>query len=468
MLRQAGDGYIDWCIVPTVNSMLVPLLFFLPATLAAYRAYALRALQHDVATRGALADLKLAGRVRRRTSTCRFVAVLAASFAVLLVVTALRAFLISPDEHGLGEAAPGDGPVDCTPAGVERAISTAWIAGLVIAYTSSIVRLRGLDDDVFLLVTELRVNAVVSLVCLPVWWALGPTAPLRNVGATVLHPSAWSSLWACTCVSTSVIWPALLTWSSRYQVRRAFSSVAMLEQSRSPPAGTLAGHIRASPKNIAGLFTPDGPPTVDHVLTSINEAKRVVDAGEELKLGNVLEVPRLRALFTKHLEKEFCSELVAFYHASREDNIARDAARLRQTAADRRNWIVDTYIRDGAVMQVNISGSVQKQTIMAVESGEAEDVGPVKVFRRARLEVYDLLQRAPWRRFLESPEGVAARELVSTLSVTALRRTSSEDDRHAARTTCCRACFVRLTRSSEPTSQHPAAVSQSSSVTPVP
>lgn len=399
VLRHIGGGSASSCVFPALSSMLTPLFFFGPGTLAAYRTFKMRDVQRMLARKGAAMDVNVAETTRRRTSAKVLLSVFAAATLFACAVTALRVLVIAPETYA------GEGR-DCTLTGVERQITTSWIAVLSLAYAGSMCRLRHLESDVFGQLLELRVNGMLALVCLPVWWALGPTAPLRTVGATVLHSSAWVSLWACASVSVAALVPALMTWSSRYAARPSIDSSLT---SPTLSAAAWSGTSR------------DGTSTVDErVLRSIERTKREVERGNPLRMDMVLEVPRLRGMFIAHLEKEFCVELIAFHAVSREGVIARDARRMGISEFDRRKWIVDTFIRDGAPMQVNISHEAQKAALSSFVVDEEEITDEIGTFGAARKEVLDLMQRFAWPRFGQTREFTQATELVMVLPPAAL------------------------------------------------
>lgn len=442
IVRHLGAGHFHGCVTPTVNSALVPLAFFVPGTLSAYRAYSLRLLQHDVARHGAHASLALAGRVRRRTSTGAFLAVLAAFCLAGAGIVLVRLLLVGSASYDVGGGAAV--AQECSQAGVGRLMTIGWVAILVVLYASSILRLRRLPGDFYYQVAELRINALLSMVCLPMWWALGPNAPLKVVGATVVHASVWASVWACACVTTAVLWPAVLTWSPKFQENVCRPHVAgkrnvvspQVAASSSAVAATPSAGSIASPNAHVAIHLAASPDGAEAVSSYVEEARRLVAAGKTLTLNLALKIPRLRREFAEHLETEFCSELIAFYLVTRGAAITQDAEQLGQSVSDRIRWIADTFVREGALMQVNISGEARDETLSDIDRGDA---GTAVVFRRARLEVLDLLSRSSWPRFLDAREKRALAELVE-LPLSQLRAAASDASdgpRRARRCACC-------------------------------
>lgn len=254
---------------------------------------------------------------------------------------------------------------------------------------------RSLEADVFHQLTELRTNAVLAIVCLLLWWTMGPTAPLRDVR---LQGKEQPKLCGVGTISSAA--------DSEFG------------------DNSSGGLSPETPAHARQPGTPMSSTTEKRTLAHIEEAKRRVGAGEPLTLQLLIEIPRLRAVFAKHLEREYCAELITFYDVSSEQAIARYSRCFGCSEDTRRQWIVDNFVSENAPLQINISAKAREAAVSSISADtEAWSAQP---FHLARGEVFDLMLEFSWPRFCRTQAFERAQALVASLSTESLlQRTES-------------------------------------------
>lgn len=151
-------------------------------------------------------------------------------------------------------------------------------------------------------------------------------------------------------------------------------------------------------------------------------------------LRSALNHKRCRPLFEAHIKKEFSEESILFFDAvsSALATVALPGAlagESRQSLMLLARKLVDEYIVDGSQQQVNIPGGMQKAIIAAEKTGDAETL--FSEFRNAQGEIYLLMARDNWPRFVKTDEfqslldeigsyGEDVKELVSESDLTML------------------------------------------------
>ena len=136
----------------------------------------------------------------------------------------------------------------------------------------------------------------------------------------------------------------------------------------------------------------------------MNEGSATTHGPEQVTLASVLADGKLRAAFAKHVEAEFCSELLTFVEvvAEWELSFVDIAPTARLTRAKR---IAQVFIGQGALQEINVSDVVvlhvrQQLADAASDSTRLTDA----LFYEAKREVVQLLELGPLSRFVETRE----------------------------------------------------------------
>mmetsp|Transcript_17239 Transcript_17239/g.60585 ORF Transcript_17239/g.60585 Transcript_17239/m.60585 type:complete len:620 (-) Transcript_17239:183-2042(-) len=404
VFRAVNDGKPN-CEAVMIIAITLPTVLLMPGLLAAYRTWEMRRLQNALARLGADVDLAFVKRQKFRASWRMSARVLAATTIGAIIFITIRA-VMRPDTYFTGDPV-GTHQCDASTKPADGAVTLLWTLILVVPYYVAVVRLRNLRADFFMQTTELKTAGLLSLFFLVVW-ALMVGGPLRDFSNRVVHAVQLSSVWACGIVGISVIAPAVLTHSKRFQragrARAAFKSVVMgdegsddgsgsehsdheggaLTSSHSPkrmsPAATPVGSWtprNAGPSPVLGASSVPGSECRDERVMrrwAVRKAKSRIDeaiaTGQDpalaLDLSVVLAIPITRKLFAEHLELEFSAESLLFWTMSSTDRVVFDAARTEVSVHERRRWLMTTFIMNDAPMQVNIGDRARRAIEKAI------------------------------------------------------------------------------------------------------
>jgi len=152
---------------------------------------------------------------------------------------------------------------------------------------------------------------------------------------------------------------------------------------------------RGSSLNVNGPVTSSSADVLSTVRTIVYDFRSQVP-----HLHEILSTPHLVEAFQVHCLREFCDENLNFLqNASDWKATFSDIARTASTA--RAKKIVNTFIRDGGLQQINLPFSQAQVLIKKVESGAQFDHTD---FDDARFEIARLLENGSVARFLVSPQ----------------------------------------------------------------
>uniref|UniRef100_A0A7S4F1E8 Cyclic nucleotide-binding domain-containing protein n=1 Tax=Chrysotila carterae TaxID=13221 RepID=A0A7S4F1E8_CHRCT len=143
-----------------------------------------------------------------------------------------------------------------------------------------------------------------------------------------------------------------------------------------------------------------------------------------LKVG--LEHTRCRGFFAAHLDKEVASESLHFH-----DAVRPLLSGEQQLTVEKAESLCAEYVDNGSTQQVNLSHPMQQAVLKACDSKSIEEIRVALL--RANKEIYDLMSRDNWQRFVRGPVFIGLldelgtycstrNELVAELDVDAVTR----------------------------------------------
>lgn len=480
--RQVLDGKI-LCDLHMVTQVLNLAAVFAPSATSAYRVCAsllssprcifilthrchtgvLRKLQRMVSKGFDGVDLEVVKKLRWRTSWRLPAIVFGSLLFVGLLLVWLRVAVLRPNYYFRS-----DGPVisDCsacqpflcltcrcrtvrrlhlTPSPSvavavavreEYAVLLCWLGLQITAYYGIMCKLRGLSEDFYYHLREMRLLFGFSVPFF-LTFAVLFTGRMREVGTRYFPPYIVGAMWATTIVVISVLTPAILTHQKDIQLpRRGGQMISERSEFASPAhsrrmstSSVLSGSN--SPLHSGSVrLTPAETRAKRRALAAVTEAFSV-GGREDLSLKTVLWWPPARELFAEHLEREFSAESLMFWRLANPSRIAADARAMGISVRDRQEWLARTFLLDGAPMQVNVPAEVcanaanvfdKPNAVLSVPKRSAVSPLPLQhsavfklLFSQARRQVYLLMLTDSWPRFRTSPAYEAVLELARGL-----------------------------------------------------
>eukprot|EP00475_Leptophrys_vorax_P039185 TRINITY_DN7033_c0_g1_i1.p1 TRINITY_DN7033_c0_g1~~TRINITY_DN7033_c0_g1_i1.p1 ORF type:complete len:687 (-),score=177.65 TRINITY_DN7033_c0_g1_i1:93-2153(-) len=118
----------------------------------------------------------------------------------------------------------------------------------------------------------------------------------------------------------------------------------------------------------------------------------------QIKMEQLLAHPRGCEYFLKHCKSEYSEENIQFYLAVKE--LESKASKMSQEEFTREaSSIVEEYVSESSSAQVNLSGDMKKNLVIAMKAGKLDSHS----FVQAKKEIFDLMMRDSFPRFKSSP-----------------------------------------------------------------
>jgi hypothetical protein len=137
-------------------------------------------------------------------------------------------------------------------------------------------------------------------------------------------------------------------------------------------------------------------------LTSDNS--KVSKADKEkimINFQSASEKEDIGEIFLKFLKSEFNQEPWLFLKEIKKLDSLKDEDEISKQV----NYLMDTYIKDNSVSEVNISGKSKRELLQDFESNDFWKKDPIGLFSNVKKIVEKELFQDNWKRFIRSKEG---------------------------------------------------------------
>lgn len=140
---------------------------------------------------------------------------------------------------------------------------------------------------------------------------------------------------------------------------------------------------------------------VHRQLLELHEAKEYAESLCISSFENLLLSSVGILAFEEFLQAEFCVENLQFWKEARQFPLLHQQKTLEERALTT-TQLVEIFIKENSPKQINIHDSTRKQIQMEAER-PAEEI-PITIFEEAKKEVFALMKRDSYQKFLSSPQ----------------------------------------------------------------